>query len=144
MPRIVLTHAVEDVERWLEGKAERAAAIGAAGTNVTDRVALDGSNKIAVTADVHDMDAAQAMITSPRRTPEREPSAQVALPLPARLAHTNRKCPLNRLRFVGAVVCPSRVQRKPDRRERRRAYQARAQRRAGEEAARSRRPDPLR
>jgi hypothetical protein len=65
MPRVVLTHAVEDVERWLEGKAERAAAIGAAGTNVTDYVALDGSNKIAVTTDVHDMDAAQAMITSP-------------------------------------------------------------------------------
>src|ERR1039458_9745921 len=65
MPRVVLTHAVEDLERWLEGKAERAAAIGAAGTNVTDYVALDGSNKIAVTADVHDMDAAQAMITSP-------------------------------------------------------------------------------
>jgi hypothetical protein len=64
MPRVVLTHAVEDLERWLEGKAERAAAIGAAGTNVTDYVALDGSNKIAVTADVHDMDAAQAMITS--------------------------------------------------------------------------------
>jgi hypothetical protein len=64
MPRVVLTHAVEDVERWLEGKAERAAAIGAAGTNVTDYVALDGSNKIAVTTDVHDMDAAQAMITS--------------------------------------------------------------------------------
>ncbi len=65
MPRVVLTHAVEDVERWLDGKAERAAAIGAAGTTVTDYVALDGSNKIAVTADVHDMDAAQAMITSP-------------------------------------------------------------------------------
>src|SRR5205807_6494902 len=86
MPRVVLTHAVEDVERWLEGKAERAAAIGAAGTNVTDYVALDGSNKIAVTTDVHDMDAAQAMITSPRRTPEREPPAQVVLELPARLA----------------------------------------------------------
>ena len=52
MPRVVLTHAVEDLERWLEGKAGRAAAIGAAGTNVTDYVALDGSNKIAVTADV--------------------------------------------------------------------------------------------
>ena len=31
---------------------------------MTDYVALDGSNKIAVTTDVHDMDAAQAMITS--------------------------------------------------------------------------------
>ena len=56
MPRVVVIHAVEDVERWLEGKAERAAAIGAVGTNVTDYVALDGSNKIAITADIHDLD----------------------------------------------------------------------------------------
>jgi hypothetical protein len=65
MPRVVLTHAVEDVQRWLEGKAERAEAIGAIGTNVTDYVALDGSKNIAVTTDVHDMDAAQTMIASP-------------------------------------------------------------------------------
>jgi hypothetical protein len=62
---MVITHAVADVERWLKGKAERAAAIGAAGTNVTDYVAADGSNNIAVTADIHDMDAAQALMDSP-------------------------------------------------------------------------------
>jgi hypothetical protein len=65
MPRMVITHAVVDVERWLKGKAERAAAMGAAGTNVTDYVAADGSNSVAVTADIHDMDAAQAMMASP-------------------------------------------------------------------------------
>lgn len=65
MPRMVITHAVVDVDRWLEGKAERAAAIGAAGTNVTDYVAADGSNNIAVTVDIHDMDGAQALIASP-------------------------------------------------------------------------------
>jgi len=65
MPRMVITHAVVDVERWLKGKAERAAAIGAAGTNVTDYVAADGSNNIAVTADIHDLDAAQALMASP-------------------------------------------------------------------------------
>jgi hypothetical protein len=27
MPRIVITHAVQDVERWLKGKDERAAAL---------------------------------------------------------------------------------------------------------------------
>ena len=32
---------------------------------MTDYVASDGSNNIAVTADVHDMDAAKAMVTSP-------------------------------------------------------------------------------
>lgn len=65
MPRMVLMHAVEDVERWLKGKEARAAAIGTMGTNVTDYVAHDGSNNIAVTADIHDMGAAQAMMTSP-------------------------------------------------------------------------------
>ena len=65
MPKMVTTHAVVDLERWLGGKEARAAAIGAAGTNVTDNVASDGSNNIAVTADVHDMDAAKAMVTSP-------------------------------------------------------------------------------
>jgi hypothetical protein len=65
MPKLVITHAVADVERWLKGKDERATAIGAVGTNVTDHVAADGSNKVAITADVHDVDAAQAMLTSP-------------------------------------------------------------------------------
>jgi hypothetical protein len=66
MPKIVITHAVVDVERWLEGKAERAAAIGSAsGSNVTDCVAADGSNNIAVTAEASDLDAIRAMAASP-------------------------------------------------------------------------------
>jgi hypothetical protein len=65
MPKIVITHAVVDIERWLKGKAERAAVIGKYGTNVTDHVAMDGSNTIAVTADIHDVAGAQAMMTSP-------------------------------------------------------------------------------
>ena len=44
MPRIVITHAVVDIERWLAGKAERAATISAYATDVTDYVAMDGSN----------------------------------------------------------------------------------------------------
>lgn len=66
MPRIVVTHAVVDTERWLKGKAARAAAIeSASGSNVTDYVARDGSNNVAVTADVGDLDALQAMLASP-------------------------------------------------------------------------------
>lgn len=64
--RMVLTHAVADVERWLDGKAERAAAIeSGSGSNVTDYVAADGTNNIAVTADVADVDAMKAMLASP-------------------------------------------------------------------------------
>jgi hypothetical protein len=65
MPKVVITHKVVDVERWLKGKAERAAVVGAYATQVTDHVAMDGSNNIAVTADVHDMAGAQAMMASP-------------------------------------------------------------------------------
>ena len=66
MPRVVVTHAVEDLERWLQGKAERAAAFEAGtGSNVTDFVARDGSNNIAITADVSDLDALESMLASP-------------------------------------------------------------------------------
>lgn len=66
MPRVVLTHAVVDIERWLKGKAERAAAIeSGSGSNVVDHVAADGSNNIAVTADVSDAAALQGMLASP-------------------------------------------------------------------------------
>ncbi|HXY16992.1 MAG TPA: hypothetical protein VEH79_02345 [Gaiellaceae bacterium] len=66
MPKIVATHAVVDVGRWLEGKEERAAAIeSASGSNVRDFVALDGSNNIAVTADVADIEAMKSMLAAP-------------------------------------------------------------------------------
>ena len=66
MPRVVITHAVEDIDRWLAGKAPRAAAIeSGTGSNVTDYVAADGSNKIAITAEVADLAAMQGMLASP-------------------------------------------------------------------------------
>ncbi|MHB8490247.1 MAG: hypothetical protein ACYDCS_14410 [Candidatus Dormibacteria bacterium] len=65
MPKVVMTHAVVDVERWLKGKAERAGALSPYATNVTDYAAADGSNNIAVTADIQDLAAAQAMLASP-------------------------------------------------------------------------------
>ena len=65
MPRMVITHEVVDIERWLKGKEKRAAALGSVGSNVADHVALEGSNRIAVTADIHDLDALQALLDSP-------------------------------------------------------------------------------
>ncbi len=66
MPRVVVTHAVEDVQRWLAGKADRTRAIeSGSGSNVTDYVAQDGSNAIAVSADVSDLAAMGAMLASP-------------------------------------------------------------------------------
>ena len=66
MPRVVITHAVEDIDRWLQGSAERAAAIeSGTGSKVTDYVAADGSSSIAVTADVSDVATLQSMFASP-------------------------------------------------------------------------------
>ena len=65
MPKIVITHPVVDVERWLKGKEERFAAISQFATHVTDHAATDGSNTTAITADVHDMAGLQALLASP-------------------------------------------------------------------------------
>ena len=66
MPKVVITHAVQDIDRWLQGKAERAAAIeSVTGSNVTDYVAQDGSKHIAITADVADVDTMKSILTAP-------------------------------------------------------------------------------
>jgi hypothetical protein len=65
MAKIVFTHPVVEIERWLKGKQERADAFAAFGTDVRDYVATDGSNQIAITAEIHDMEGTQAMLASP-------------------------------------------------------------------------------
>jgi hypothetical protein len=66
MAKVVLTHNVADVDTWLSFKEERAAAIGQmGGTNVMDHAAVDGSNTIAITCDMEDVEAALATLASP-------------------------------------------------------------------------------
>lgn len=65
MPKIVVIHDVVDVDKWLEFHSERAEAIGMlGGTNVVDHV-QDGSNTIAVSAEVSDVDGLMAALSSP-------------------------------------------------------------------------------
>lgn len=66
MPKMVITHAVADVDKWLGFKAERAEAIaGLGGSDVVDHVTHDGSNQIAVSANVTDVDGIMAALASP-------------------------------------------------------------------------------
>ena len=65
MPKMVITHAVVDIDRWLQGKAERVEIISKYATAVTDHVAADGSNNVAITADIHDMAGLQELMASP-------------------------------------------------------------------------------
>lgn len=63
MPRVIITHDIRDVDRWLAGKDERAAAMPGA-TQVTDLVAIDGSNQAAVSFETDDLDALKALLES--------------------------------------------------------------------------------
>ena len=66
MAKMVVTHAVVDVDNWLKGEVERADAITAMGcTNVVDYVAEDGSKAIAISADVTDLPAVMAAMSAP-------------------------------------------------------------------------------
>lgn len=66
MPKLVITHTVADVDTWLRFRAERAEAVeGLGATNVVDHVAHDGSNVVAVSADVADVDAMMATLVAP-------------------------------------------------------------------------------
>lgn len=66
MPKVVMLHAVEEIDRWLAGREERTAAIeGMGGSDLTEFVAADGSGAIAITADVADLDSLMATLAAP-------------------------------------------------------------------------------
>ena len=66
MPKVVITHNVVDVDKWLKGKSERAEAIaGMGGTNVVDHAAQDGSNTVAITCQTDDVANMMAAIANP-------------------------------------------------------------------------------
>jgi hypothetical protein len=60
MPQIIVTAAVNDVEEWLKFKAEMVPAMSAVASDGASYVAADGSNQVASTWDVPDMEAFQA------------------------------------------------------------------------------------
>lgn len=66
MARVIITHDVGDIDRWLQGKADRSASLGSmGGSGVVDHVAQDGSNQVAVSANTDDVDRLLAMIAAP-------------------------------------------------------------------------------
>ena len=64
MPKIVVTATVKDVEAWLEFKPQLIAQLSAVASDGTSYVATDGSNRVASTWDVPDMEAFQAAQTA--------------------------------------------------------------------------------
>jgi hypothetical protein len=60
VPKIIVTAAVKDVEAWLKFKADMTDALLVVASDGSSYVAMDGSNQVASTWDVPDMEAFQA------------------------------------------------------------------------------------
>ena len=66
MPKMVITHGVVDVEKWLSFKAERGQAISAMGVSqIAEFVAEDGSNAVAISGKVDDVETVLKATSSP-------------------------------------------------------------------------------
>ncbi len=64
MPKVVITHGVTDVDKWLSFSSERTEAIGRLG-GTQGYAPKDGGNVVAITCDMADIDAALAVLASP-------------------------------------------------------------------------------
>ena len=65
MTRLVLTHAVTDVENWLKYHEERVKHLSPFGSNIREHTAVDGSKNVALTMDVHDASGFYAAMAAP-------------------------------------------------------------------------------
>jgi hypothetical protein len=63
MPKLVVTHEVDDIAQWL-ASTRRDEVLSDIGTNITTYVMPGGGNRVAVTMDVADMDAFDALMQS--------------------------------------------------------------------------------
>lgn len=64
MPKVVFTHPVKDVDHWMSKHSERVDLFSDWGSNVIGYAIADGSKMVALTIDVHDMDAMQASLAT--------------------------------------------------------------------------------
>jgi hypothetical protein len=64
MAKIIVTAAVNDVKEWLKFKADMVPAMSAVASDGSSYVAVDGSNQVASTWDVPDMEAFKAAQSS--------------------------------------------------------------------------------
>ena len=66
MPRVIATHAVKDVKHWASKGDERVEDLAPFATDVVSYVAADGSNQVAVSANIHDMEGLMVYMQSPK------------------------------------------------------------------------------
>jgi hypothetical protein len=81
MPQVIVTAAVNNVEEWLKFKADMVPAMSAVASDGASYVAMDGSNQVASTWDVPDLEAFQAAQSS--FSPELSAAAERAGMIPS-------------------------------------------------------------
>lgn len=62
MPKVVFTHPVKNVDHWMSLHSERVELFAEWGSNVISYAIADGSNTVALTIDVHDMEAMEVSL----------------------------------------------------------------------------------
>ena len=67
MPKIIVTAAVKDVDAWLKFKADMTAALSAVASDGSSYVATDGTNQVASTWDVPDLEGFRQRSVRSRR-----------------------------------------------------------------------------
>jgi hypothetical protein len=63
MPKLIITHEVEDVARWLSS-SNRAEVFGSVASDIRTYVDPGNPNRVGLSLDVADMDAFQAIVES--------------------------------------------------------------------------------
>lgn len=72
MPKVVFTHKVKDVNHWLSKRSEREELFSKWASNVKDYAPADDSNEVALTMEVHDMQAMKLAMETPELTAAKE------------------------------------------------------------------------
>jgi hypothetical protein len=66
MARMIVTHAVKDLDRWLANRARFATAFAPYATDFCLYTMPEGGNNVAVSMTVHDMEGMMAMTQTPQ------------------------------------------------------------------------------
>jgi hypothetical protein len=81
MPKIVVTHTVKDVKFWASKDDERLEILAPFATDLVSYVAADGSNQVAVAANIHDMEGMMAFMQTPEAAAAMEAHGVIPPPI---------------------------------------------------------------
>jgi len=81
MPKVVVTHAVKDVKHWASKDDERLEIMSPFATDLVSYVAADGSNQVAIAANILDMEGMMALMQTPEAAAAMEAHGVIPPPI---------------------------------------------------------------